>query len=88
LKTPAEVQELALEAPARGWGTTALLRGSQKGRGFRLHGAGSEQHKTILFHPGGGHHGTYWKVSGGEFGNVKVFPWLTEHRWGVGYFYR
>jgi RHS repeat-associated protein len=76
LKTPTEVSDLIADAQSKGWRVTTLGEGAQKGQGLRL--IGTDDGQMIMYHPSGGHHGGYWKVSSGLRGIVKVFPWYTN----------
>lgn len=62
------------------WKIGTLQKGSHKGMGLRIAevnpATGVEGDKLITHHPGGGHHGeeSYWKVSSGKGGTIRVGP--------------
>ena len=77
LKTPNEVSDLIADAQSRGLRSTRLSWGSQEGSGLKL--LDTDDGRMIMYHPGGGHHGEYWKVSSGITRTTRVFPDFTEY---------
>src|SRR5205807_25802 len=72
-----DVGAIIAKARRAGWQFGRLGRGAHKGQGVILRELknGKLTDRMIEWHPGGGHHGpkSYWKISSGKGGTVRIF---------------
>jgi RHS repeat-associated protein len=77
INTPKGATELGEVLQKEGWDVGSLGKGGHKGQGMRAieYKNGVKTDRMIQWHPGGGHHGpgSYYKVSSGKGGTVRVF---------------